>query len=148
MRNETTENDSCGTQMERRTFLKGSTGALVLAGLGPVALFGGYSAGADSGEFSLEYFSGMSGEWFHIDTGSWNSIELVQVEADASSIRVDQFTLRFRSSSNLAFDEGIYDMSQPDGSPIQLYLQPSEAGANGNYYQASFSLIKPLLPSC
>jgi hypothetical protein len=132
----------------RRAFLKGSTGALVFAGLSPLAVFGGNVARAADSDFSKHYFDALTGEWFHIDSDGWNSLELVDVVAADVAPRLDQFSVTFRGSPHLEFEEGTYDVSPPDGSVFPLYLQPVGSDGDGNCYQASFSIVKPVVPAC
>ena len=135
-------------KVERRAFLKASTGVLAVAAMGPIALFGSGSAVAASGDFSREHFDALVGEWFQIDADSWNSLELVDVEAHDGSPRVDQFLLTFRGSPHFDVAEGTYDFSQPDGSMVRIHIQPAGSDEYGSYYRAPFAIIKPITYSC
>jgi hypothetical protein len=134
--------------IERRGFLKGGTAALVLAGLGPVALFGGKSARGAPSRFTKAWFDARAGEWFHIDTGSWQSVELVEVAGSNAAFQLDQFTVRFRGSPHVEFEEGIYEVAPPDGASFRLLVQPAGSDTDGSYCSASFSVFKPVNHGC
>jgi hypothetical protein len=134
--------------MERRGFLKGGTAALVLAGFAPVALFGGKTARGAASDFTKAWFDARTGEWFYIDAGSWQSVELVEVVGSNASPRLDQFTVTFRGSPNAEIQEGTYEVAPPDGASFQLLVQPAGSDANGSYCSASFSVFKPVNRGC
>ena len=143
-----TPSNNVKSTVERRTFLKAGTGALIAAGLGPVVLFSGDPATAAGGDFTVDYFAAMTGESFHIDTGTWNQVKLVDAATDTPTYRVDQFTVTFQGASDLEIGEGTYEMAAPDGSTMHLHLNPAGSDGAGRYFQASFSILKPRSPSC
>ena len=139
-----------GARIGRRSFIKGSTAVLAVAAVAPVALLSGRSARAAGLRFSQAYFSDRAGAFFNVDAGAggWHSLELVGVTDDDASAKLEQFTVRFRGSPNATFIEGTYDVAPPEGDAFALHMQPAGSDDSGAYYEASFSLIRPISLSC
>jgi hypothetical protein len=144
------EKISGGLKIGRRQLLKSSTAAMAVAALGPVTLLSGRTANAAGEGFSEAYFSERAGAFFQIDAGAggWNSLELMDVVGNEASPLLDQFTVRFRGSTSVAFDEGVYAVAPPEGDVFSLHMQPAGGDEDGAYYNATFALIKPVVPSC
>jgi len=135
--------------LKRRRFLKGSGVAIGLAGLGPMVLFASprpVRAG-DFGSFSKARFEALRGGWFHVDGGWWESVQLVEVTDEAPSWTVEQFSIRFLASPHSDLEAGTYPVVCDEGGSFELYLEPAGEDAEGRYYVASFSLIRPLAPA-
>ncbi|MCP5059499.1 MAG: twin-arginine translocation signal domain-containing protein [bacterium] len=135
-------------KIPRRRFLQGTTATVAATALGPIVLFAGDPARAEGPEFTRGYYNDRMGQWFGFDDGAWRSLELVEVVPHDVSSRLDQFTVTFRGSSHTEIDEGLYAVAPPDGPGFQLHLQPAGVAPDGTYYEASFSSLKPLTPSC
>jgi len=135
-------------KIPRRSFLQGSTATLAAAALAPVGFFAGSAARADATAFTRLYFDERVGQFFHIDDGAWRSVELIHVVSHDVSLRLEQFTVRWRGSPHVAIEEGIYNVAPPAGAIFELHVQPAGADSDGSYYEASFSIIKPIVPSC
>ena len=131
--------------LKRRRFLKTSTGALVFAGATPVVWFSGSrrASASDVDPYSREHFEALLGEWVHVDTGSWQSMQVVAVEDGPADARVDQFSVVL--SGGASVEPGTYAVSTPDGEEFQLYLQPS---ADEGDARAQFGQIRPLNAGC
>jgi hypothetical protein len=129
----------------RREFVKGSGVAVAVATMGPVTLLSGRVANAADEGFSEAYFSAQTGAFFQVDAGAggWNALELMEVTGRGPSPQLDQFTVRFRGAANVAFDEGLYSVSPPEGDAFALHMQPTGSDDDGVYYDASFALVKP-----
>lgn len=145
---ESPERRDSGPKIPRRRFLQGTTAAVAAAALGPIVFFSGDPARAAGPEFTRSYYDERTGQWFSIDDGAWRSVELIEVVPHDISPRLDQFTVTFRCSPHTEIDEGLYAVAPPDGPSFHLHLQPAGADRDGSYYEASFSSLKPLTPSC
>jgi hypothetical protein len=136
--------------LKRRRFLKESVAAIGLAGVGPVVFFASphpMRAG-DFGPFSKASFEALLGGWFRVEDGMWESMQLVEVRDELASRRVEQFSIRFRASPHAELEAGTYPVACDEGGSFELYLEPAGDDVDGRYYVASFSLIRPLTPSC
>ncbi len=144
------DKSASGFKIGRRQLLKHSTAIVAAAAIGPVTLLSGRTANAVGAGFSHAYFSEQVGAFFQIDAGAggWNSLELVEVVGSDASPLLDQFTVRFRGSPNVTFEEGVYAVAPPAGDTFELHVQPSGSDGGGAYYDASFALMKPVMPSC
>lgn len=131
--------------LKRRRFLKTSTGALVVAGTAPVAWFSGPGSASAAGvdPYSRARFEELLGEWVHVDTGAWQSMQVVAVEDGPADPQVDQFSVVLSGGESV--EPGTYAISSPDGEEFELYLQPS--GGEGEV-RAEFSQIRPLNAGC
>ena len=132
---------------DRRDFLKGSTTAIILAGVSPW-LVGTTSAGGTLPTKAV--FQGLVGQWFYVAGASSAPIQLVAVVDGPASADADQFTLIF-SAPGVALAEGTFTVTPPTGDAFDLFLQPaSDDGATTLTLRASFNLIQlaPVVPSC
>jgi len=137
-----------GAKVPRRRFLKGSTAVVATAALGPIAFFAGEPARADGPEFSQRYYEDLEGEWFTIDNGAWNAVQLIDVIPNLVSPQAEQFTIRFRGSPHAEIEEGTYAIAPPYGSYYRLHILPAGSDRNGTYFESSFSIYQPFNPSC
>jgi hypothetical protein len=126
---------------DRRGFLKSGTGAWLLAGLVPVAWFSGSgrASASDVDPYSRAHFEGLVGDWVHVDTGSWQSMQVVAVEDGPADARVEQFSVVLSGSTS--FEPGTYEVATPGGDVVELYLQPS---ADEGDARAHFGQIRQL----
>lgn len=139
--------------LERRRFLKGSGIAVGLAALGPLTLFSAprrVRAGS-FGPFSKAKFESLVGSWVHVDLGEgagWEAVQLIEVLDAPESATVEQFWVRFSASRQVDLEPGIYAVDAGSAGAFELYLEPAESGSSSSDLTASFSLIRPLQPSC
>jgi hypothetical protein len=132
----------------RRQLLKSSTIAVGFAAFGPLVWTSGSRAGTRASDFDRAYFDERVGSWFHVDAGSYEHLELVEVTGIDASPRLDQFIVRLRGSPHVEIAEGLYEVWPPAGEAFALHIQPAGHDDGGSYYEAAFSIIKPVSPSC
>jgi hypothetical protein len=75
-------------------------------------------------------------------------VQLVEVTDEVASPRVEQFSIRFLASPHSDLEAGTYPVVCDEGGSFELYLEPAGEDAEGRYYVASFSLIRPITPGC
>jgi hypothetical protein len=130
--------------LQRRAFLKSGTAALVVAGVGPVALFSGSPARGEEPVFTQAQFEGLLESWLQVDDGSWKSVELIEVSGSDAAAELEQFTIVLRGGSNVEIAEGTYSVAPAVGDTFELHLQPAGGDADSNYFTACFSIVKPI----
>ena len=130
--------------MQRRAFLRGSVALAFSAGMGPFLL----GSTAAPTERDRAYFASLVDRWFHVRVDSWQSVQLVELNDGAAAWEVEQFTLVFRGSPHMAFEEGTYEVAAEEGDSFDLFLQPATREGSGQYFSASFSLIRPQPAGC
>jgi len=132
--------------IDRRGFVKGSTLGLLAAGLSPVLLMSGRSAGS-AGELSAAAFSAQEGTWFELRDDDAHHVRLIAVDEVPVAPELEQFRLVFRGPANDSVPEGAYDATSESGGSYHLFVQPSGSDADGNLYLACVSVFRPLSPA-
>lgn len=128
--------------IDRRGFVKGSSLGLLAAGLSPLLLVSGRSAGSGS-ELTAAAFRAQLGSWFQLRDQDAHHVRLVAVDDVPADPQLDQFRLVFRGPANDSVPEGSYDATSESGDAYQLFVQPSGSDADGNLYGACVAVFRP-----
>ena len=134
--------------MDRREFLKGSTAAVVAIGLSPWLIAGTSAMGG--GALSQADYEALRNSWFHVGSAAegWQSLELVNVRDDGSNARAEQWSVFFRGDPGTELSEGVHTLVPPDGSELELFLQPAGDDASSPLFAARFNRLRIVPASC
>jgi len=127
--------------IQRREFLIALGAGVVSVGLAPKLTAVAQDAGASSSPpvLTKDQFAPLVNSWF--DVGGTLSLQLVQIVDGPVSPSTEQFSLEFCGAEAPALPAGLYDVSQDTLGPLQLYLEPIGADAQGAWYRADFNLL-------
>ena len=134
--------------MDRREFLKGSSAAVVAIGLSPWLIAGTSATGG--GALSQADYEALENSWFHVGSADegWQLLELVNVRDDGSNARAEQWSVFFRGDPGMQLDEGLHTLVPPDGSELELFLQPAGDDGTGTFFAARFNRLRIVPASC
>jgi uncharacterized protein DUF6916 len=134
--------------MDRREFLKGSTAAVVAIGLSPWLIAGTSATGA--GTLSQADYEALRNSWFHVGSPEegWQTLELVNVRDDGSNARAEQWSVFFRGDPGTELSEGLHTLVPPDGSELDLFLQPAGEDGSSPLFAARFNRLRIVPASC
>ena len=88
-------------------------------------------------------FEGQVGQWFYIDDGQMQHLQLTSVEPGPESEGLDQFSLYFHGHLNVEIDEGLYPVQSDQGEVDELFIQPVGEDEQGRVYMAPFAQLQP-----
>lgn len=143
--------------LNRRQFIAGCAGSLVLGSTVPAFAQGGRTE-LSSGLLpspgrqgpllpSRSLFSRLIGERFEVYGGQ--GLQLVQhlqltevVDQENSSTYIEQFTVHFMGSLDKPLGGGLYTLRHPHAGGMELRLDPLPQAASGTPYAAVFALLR------
>ncbi len=133
--------------MNRRSFFTQSAAAVVLA-LGFVP----YRTNAEpvplSKSLAHTNFTAYIGQSFYVYGGEKGlrkviSVEILEVSERKPDAKTEQFEVRFRGPRTPVLGKSVYTLEHPaTADKFQLFLEPAEQDAAGQYYYAVFNLIR------
>lgn len=119
--------------IDRRLFVTAAVGTIVTAGMSMVA--GATARPRRLRKLSVAWWNRRLNRRAQLQGDDWHLVEVDAVH-DASSSKLDQFTLVFRGSVGDPVSEGIYDVKL-GRSAVELFIQPAGSDAAGTYSRAT-----------
>ena len=133
--------------MERREFIQACTVLLGSAVL-PMGCGQGGSGGSEDNytlpDLSRNRWVDIPDTTFSVSHDSFGAIDMTMTAIDDEIYDpvTDQFSVVLTGPDNPLFEEGVYQVYNSSLGYIDLYLQPSDAGAGTQNYRTLFSLLQ------
>jgi len=133
--------------MNRRAFL---TQSVIAIGLALSATPRGVAAAPIplSKSFTHANFTTYVGQSFYVYGGEKGlrkviSVEIVDVSERKPEPKTEQFLVRFRGPHTPVLSKSVYTLEYPaTADKFQLFLEPANKDATGQYYYAVFNLLR------
>lgn len=93
-------------------------------------------------------FTAYIGQSFYVYGGEKGlrkvvSVELIEVSERQPESKTEQFSVRFRGPQTPVLSKSVYTLEHPaTADKFQLFLEPAEKDATGQYYHAMFNLLR------
>jgi hypothetical protein len=127
--------------MQRRQFIAGCSAALAVAAIEPPQLW--TTAGANLGAaINRARFEPLIGSQFRLYSEG-RFVGRVHLEAIVDGPRaagLEQFTLRWKGTDTERVAEGIYTLTTPGTSSLELALEPTHS-TDRSWYRSTFNLL-------
>jgi len=133
--------------MYRGTLLKRSMVILVFT-LGQALLTNAAERVLLSKSLSHENLRAYIGQSFYVYGGEKGlrkvvSLEIIGVSERKQDAKTEQFFVRFRGPSDPVLSKSVYTFEHPTtGDKFQLFLEPEDKDAKGQYYRTVFNLLR------
>lgn len=134
-------------RMNRRSFLTQCAMAIgLLLGVVPRRAVAGPTPLSQS--FTHANFTSYVGQSFYVYGGEKGlrkviSVEILEVSERKPDAKTEQFSVRFRGPRTPVLSKNVYTLEHPaTADKFQLFLEPANADATGQYYHAVFNLIR------
>jgi hypothetical protein len=101
-----------------------------------------------SQSFTHANFTAYVGQSFYVYGGEKGlrkvvSVEIIEVSERKPESKTEQFVVRFRGPQTPVLSKSVYTLEHPaTADKFQLFLEPAEQDAAGQYYHAVFNLIR------
>jgi hypothetical protein len=93
-----------------------------------------------SNELSIQDFAPYLHADFHVAMPEGYELKLIDV-TDSSGGKLEQFSLIFMSPVSPWLQQGMYTLTHPQGSKLELFLVPIGPNAEGMRYEVIFSRL-------
>jgi len=133
--------------MYRGTLLKRSMVILVFT-LGQALLTNAAERVLLSKSLSHENLRAYIGQSFYVYGGEKGLrkvvlLEIIEVSERKQDPKTEQFFVRFRGPSDPVLSKSVYTFEHPTtGDKFQLFLEPEDKDAKGQYYRTVFNLLR------
>ena len=93
-------------------------------------------------------FTAYIGQSFYVYGGEKGlrkviSVEIIAVSERKPDAKTEQFFVRFRGPQTPVLSKSVYTLEHPaTADKFQLFLEPANADATGQYYHAVFNLLR------